>query len=205
MEAFTRIGAGIASQLQDLEGVVRKEFDDTFSNMNGEITNLVREAAFLRVTNSDLLKENESLRMQVNRMEDEHRNLTRVSHVIALQNENAKLIQEKQKMNGQIKTKPAGRNCSTQTEVVNAVCEADTQTDGGKTEVVEKVDEESNSQKTLEVRAKKIGNTVYYIDTDNNIFSKESDDSIGKCIGYLTKDKDVKKYRAVWHDVSPGS
>jgi hypothetical protein len=213
---FGELGRSIAERVEEFGAVVRKEFEDVVSGLNNEIERLGTEGCRVADLNENLVVENAALRQQLASMEEEHRNFTRVSHVIALQNENAKLVQEKEKMSVQLRSKMPGRDNQTQTDeqvvaVLNPLYvaetnDADTQTqDTGTQDTGTQDTDTQETHKTLEVREKKIGATVYYLDTDNNIHSKEADDSIGKCLGYLTKDKDNKKYRAVWHEVTPGS
>jgi hypothetical protein len=174
-----------------------QEMQVTINNLESEIKNL-------KSMNDYLVKDKENLKSIISTMEEEHRNFTRVSKLIALENENARLKEQIATLQQQAKSGPT----SIRSTPVVATCDSEVQCcieDVVPLPVVEavkavetvkaveaekEVTPESNidePEPKLDVKPKKIAGKMYYIDDAKNIYEM-LEEGAGKCLGFLYKD-----------------
>jgi hypothetical protein len=203
----------IQVKLSDLNTIIDKDFDSKLNNLNNTIAELTNKINILTAENNGLKTMNEylnsdkvRLQAQINNLEEDHRNFTKVSKIIALENENDKLRKEldeiKFKGTSPIKKKAPFLFCDTAT-VLPSVVKIETlpekQYEPLKENIIEQQEplkeeeeeehkeEEEEEEEDIQVTEKKIGSIIYYIDDAKKVFIKEDDGTIGKEIGFLSK------------------
>jgi chromosome segregation ATPase len=194
----------IQVKLSDLNTIIDKDFDSKLNNLNNTIAELTNKINILTTENNGLKTMNEylnsdkvRLQAQINNLEEDHRNFTKVSKIIALENENDKLRKEldeiKFKGTSPVKKKAPFPFYDTAT-VSPLVAKIETlpekQYEPLKENIVEQQEplkEELEEEEDIQVTEKKIGNIIYYIDDAKKVFIKEDDGTIGNEIGFLSK------------------
>jgi len=134
------------------------------------------------------------LTQQIEALENDKKEFTKVSHVIAMEKENAKLKLENSALQERIKL----LKCSVE---MNNPCEE--HTNGADIEEEAKEDDETPEEEEEEVVEKKIKGVVYYVSVNPNsdnqftLYIKNEDGSVGANVGHIEK-KDNKN-KVTWH------
>lgn len=80
--------------LEKLDNIVKRLYENQFAEMQDTIMILQSDNETLKATNVCLLKEKISLQSLISNLEEENKSFTKVSKLIALENENARLLKE---------------------------------------------------------------------------------------------------------------
>jgi len=166
------------SKFDEITAHVQDDFTKSTEDLSNALSILRTENEGLKIMNNYLVADKKSLQSQVEKLEDDHRNFTKVSKIIAIENENTKLrltIEDLKKQINLIKD-------------ANKKPEADeVKTNDLVTEVHEEEEDDN-----INVREKKIGKVIYYVDDDNKVYIKNNDETIGDNIGVLQRMPDGK-------------
>lgn len=181
-EPVSIIISNLKNQLEKLDKTVKNIFDDQFSHLNSAINHLSCENSTLSGINTELVKERESLKNTICSLEDDHKNFTKVSKLIALENENASLRTEVERLRTQFLNK---------SKVLKSP----------ETPLKQEDKEEETDDNVINVFEKKIGKKVFFVDDNNNIYEKLDDDSVGENIGIIVFDEIKNKNKVVWNNV----
>ena len=151
-----------------------------------KLTNIEKENDSLKFDNEQLQKDLSSekqeivkLRCTIDTMEQDKKDFTRVSHVVAMEKENNKLRTELSALKATL-SKPTESIVNQTQECYN-----------------EKDKEEGQN---LSVYEKKIKGIVYYVSCqeDLTIYKKNEDGTLGESVGYLEKDTITQKTKVKW-------
>jgi predicted RNase H-like nuclease (RuvC/YqgF family) len=149
---------------------IGKQLEKASSNIRELENNIVllkTENDGLKTMNEYLNSDKSKLESYISNLEEEHRNFTKVSKIIALENENAKLRKElediKQKEHKEIR-KDTLINKSIETKGIQ---------------------DTNDDEESVEVYEKKISGVYYYVDDSKRVYCKMTDGGIGDHIGYL--------------------
>ena len=144
-------------------------------------------------TVDDLREQLSNAEETIRRLEDEKAAFSRVSQIIAMEKENARLKTELEQLQGKLK----------QNDVVSKnICDVTTET----TEYPTRNSESAlsslttseitpfliNDHGTTAYAEKRIKGTMYYVSQNNVLYEKKDDTSVGPRVGMLTKTKDGK-------------
>jgi hypothetical protein len=152
----------ISNQLSELENVMKKEHEDMTRHLSNKIDILTTENTGLVQLNAILLEDKTKLETQLKTLEEEHKNFTRVSKLISMENDIYRLRQENDLLKSQLQEMKEKQPPPT---------------------------EESG----VEVREKRIGGNIFYIDDKNNVYVKNDDDTVGEKVGKIEKDNGKQK------------
>jgi chromosome segregation ATPase len=155
-------------------------------------TKLVETINKLTIENKEAIALNNVLKEQVKGLEarlndltkelemsvEEQRQLLKVSRVVAIERENARLRTELQQF--EVKFQALKEH---QSSTKSQFCSASIQTASTTQDNTTNTDEQQEEQ--LNVREKKIKGVFYYVSDDNNVYTKNNDDSIGDIIGTI--------------------
>ena len=151
------------------------ELKEKMQAVAAENSKLAQENNNFTYTMKSLEQEIGQLKRNIEMLEDERRQFTKVSHIIALEKENTKLRIEIEKL----KTKPAETKQIVQHEVVDSVPSP--------------ISEEQNAvveeEESIDVYEKVIKGNTYYVSNkeDKTIYEKLEDGSIGNKVGTIVK------------------
>lgn len=192
------------SKLNELKGFIQKEFTEKQADLLKQVEVLKSENEGLYVINNNLQKVRDSLETKISHLEEEHRSFTKVSNMIMIQNENtrlkkqvADLIEEMQKS----KTKVVCQRATMETQTILSVKKDDNSTQTLPIEEPIQTEQEHEENNDLQVKEKKIGKAIYYIDQDNNVYTKQEDGAVGEKVGELKKELQADgktKTRVIW-------
>lgn len=224
-DAQQSIQTHIEDTINHMKSIVQNEFSAQLESMIKQIEILTQENSTLKSRNDDLLKHKVRLETHVENMEEDHRNFTKVSHLIALQNDNSRLSNENKLLMVQLQnTKIACNNTISNDDAVptkkedisplphheppnepsNEPCdvqEKSNQSERGLQHINrEPTLKDASPEQEMIVKKKKIGKNVYYVDSENTVYAKLDDDGVGDKVGQLVKDNGVT--RVVWNSVS---
>jgi regulator of replication initiation timing len=181
----------------------RKEMEIKFRDLSYAYTVCTTEIEYMRKQNDDFLNTINRLQKQIEVIEDDKRQLTKVSNIIAIERENSRLKLEIDSLKKRL-AKPTINTPNTQSiinhsiksESVEVAVELnenpreDTSIKSGSVEVVVELNENPTEDinNDIEVYEKKIKNVIYYVSTneDMTIYIKEDDGAIGDKVGFLT-------------------
>jgi len=145
-----------------------------------------------------IIKDNETMKKQINILEEDRAQFAKVSHIIALEKDNAKLKAELETHKAKLAMAMSVSNTVPSVpsqEVVNEAPLVKKEDVEGK----EHAEEPQNSIEDTEFYEKKIKGTVYFIGTKTNtIYSKTEEDEIGDAVGKLEKNDATGKSKVVW-------
>ena len=163
-------------RLEDLHEIIQKEFADKMSGVTCELELLKTEHEALKKAHEILIEDKKRLESQIATLQEEHRNFTKVSKLIALENENCRLKNEVALlMQGRRNKVPDKKPPESQ--------------------IPDETDKPPEKQ--FQVKEKKIGKTVYYVDDADNVYDKqENDEVVGNQVGRLKKENG--KTKIVW-------
>ena len=143
-------------------------------------------------------EENRQLKQKIELLEQNYKEFSRVSHVVALEKENAKLRNEVAKLKAPSQ-KPIEHAQTPQPEPELPAPIENTQTTQNQPEPELAPQHESEPEE--EFYEKKIKGVVYYVSNlTNKIFQKTEDDEIGQELGFLQKETKNQKTvtKVVW-------
>lgn len=105
---------------------------------------------------------------------EEQRQLLKVSRVVAIEKDNARLRNELQQLETKFQTFKEQHTSinTTSVQIINS-------------EQITTIEQEHEQEEALNVREKKIKGNIYYVSDDNNVYTKNDDDSIGNMIGKI--------------------
>jgi predicted RNase H-like nuclease (RuvC/YqgF family) len=183
----------ISKDLFSLYELIEDELNSKTEEINTQMRELENKMKIIKLENTNLLSMNEYLQKDKDKLEkhilnieEEHRDLMKVSKIIALENENAKLKTEVSMLKDKIN--------SLKVETTNPIIIPKKTTDERHIEEpfvkpIEMSDETDIDieKNNINFTEKKIGNIIYYIDDNKKVFVKNDDDTIGEEIGYLKK------------------
>lgn len=106
---------------------------------------------------------------------EEQRQLLKVSRVVAIEKDNARLRSELQQLETKFQTFKE-QHTSINTTSVQIITNS---------EQITTIEQEHEQEEALNVREKKIKGNIYYVSDDNNVYTKNNDDSIGNMIGKI--------------------
>ena len=155
--------------------------DTKLRNMKTE-NDVLKEDNRRLVTNVDTLKvEVNELKKVIENLEQDKKDFTRVSHVVAMEKENNKLRTELTALKAQI--------AKLTTNTVDEVKDGDNHNNN-----------EVEGEESLDVFEKKIKGIVYYVSSkeDCTIYTKNDDGTLGEAVGYLEKDAKTQKTKVKW-------
>jgi FtsZ-binding cell division protein ZapB len=168
--------------------------DHTVKDKDNTIALLSKEIEGLKEINAYLLKDKDTLEKQVKDLEEEYRNFTKVSKIIALENENAKLKLELSKLTNTLtQTKKESKEVQTSAIPVSApvvppvaqtTVPSVSQSLSSDVETVE-----GNEEESIDVEEIIIEEKEYYIDDTKRVYLKLDDGSIGEELGMLGRKK----------------
>lgn len=166
------------SKFDEITAHVRDDFTKSTEDLSNALRILRTENEGLKIMNNYLVADKKSLQSQVEKLEDDHRNFTKVSKIIAIENENTKLRLTIEDLKKQINLiKDANKKPEADEVKMNDLV----------AEVHEEVEDDN-----INVREKKIGKVIYYVDDDNKVYIKNNDETIGDNIGVLQRMPDGK-------------
>lgn len=222
-DMITQLQSTALSKLNDCSVLIKNGLGDLSSSLLSSIekktTELLHKVNVLEMENNNLkamndylAKDKKRLEAQVLSLEDDIKSFTKVSKMIAIENENTKLKKEIEALKEQLK--------SVKTPVVEAVqsvesigavdtdgvveTEAVTETvtetetvtpqhtlahsdEGGSSQEKDTDTHTSHKEEDICVKEKMIGKTIYYVDTSNKIYEKMEDGDVGEEKGRLVK------------------
>lgn len=157
-----------------------KDMQDKMLMFKQENDTLRETNQVLTIQNTQYEDEIRQLKESIKSMEEDRRAFVKVSHVVAIEKENARLRQEIDVL--LTKSVPA-KETVTEPALVNE----------------KKTVEREPPQALLEVNEKKIKGIIYFVskEDDRTIYKKNEDDSIGDAVGYLEKVGD--KFKVSWY------
>jgi uncharacterized protein (DUF3084 family) len=119
-----------------------------------------------------------NLSRELENSQEEQRQLLKVSRVVAIEKDNARLRSELQQLEAKLQSLKDSKKEATPT-----ITHSRTQTENiiGKDTETELCHEED----ALNVREKTIKGIVYYLSDDNNVYQKNEDESIGELLGRI--------------------
>lgn len=161
----------------------------------------------LEQTNKSLKLANESLKNTIQSLEDEKKAFTKVSHIIAMEKENARLKNELDALQARLSRQvdvvsntsaPTSDSTITTVEDIHNFTHETPKSEMLPTKENEQdACDEANDDAALTVYEKKIKGKVYYISsTDNTIYERTEDGEIGRRLGVLQKQNE--KMRPIW-------
>jgi chromosome segregation ATPase len=204
--AFTKLDKIMSAHMQtisQLEANVSfyKSKCDTYEELQNK---LYYEQKELQQQVANLQKEVEAGKITISKLEEDTRNLQRVSQIIAYEKENAKLRMELQMANERIiklNTKPQSKKeISDGSDERDELDERDV--NGETAECEHKAEEliEDKDEAPVEVYEKKINKVWYFISDDDSmrIYRKTDEGEMGEELGQLVRDPNSNKLKAVW-------
>jgi hypothetical protein len=204
---ITRATNPIYTALKNLEDDLQLKFNMVVENLTAEVNRLTLENTSFKATNSALEQSQIELSSTIKRLEDENRSFMKVSKIIAVENENAKLKKDIEEMLQrrvkQFHMPKAQCSQMTQTEAVDPerapilLAHAEVQT----TEEAppQRTEEEPRpfTQSVVSMKEKKIGGTLYLVDSDKNVYNKDLNGELGDVVGRLVS-MGGSKMKMVW-------
>jgi hypothetical protein len=193
---------------EDVQRLITKEIDDINTKLQEEKAN----TTYLKKMNTEyentimcLQKQVEQLTVQLQASEDEQRQLLKVSHVVSIEKENAKLKKDiltlENKLNNisQLQTSTSYKTTSPPSspsvypsstiDTPNKMSEINSNSEIEKEmNKKDKTDQEETTQdetQSMNVKEKVIKGKTYYISDDKNIYIKNEDESIGELVGKI--------------------
>jgi predicted RNase H-like nuclease (RuvC/YqgF family) len=162
-------------------------------------TKLVETINKLTIENNEAMELNNGLKAQVTSLEarlqdmtkelenslEEQRQLLKVSRVVAIEKDNARLRTELQQLETKfqlLKEQHASMKAPCATTNVEKVTTVIT---NEHVDIHQDKEQEQSQEEALNVREKKIKGAVYYVSDDNSVYTKNDDDSIGNIIGRI--------------------
>lgn len=140
---------------------------------------------------ADTQRQNEKMRTQISVLEDDRAQFAKVSHIIALEKDNAKLKAELDAHKARL--------AATMTTTIASTTKA-LESPPIVEPIIEAADEEPEDPEESSFYEKKIKGVVYFVgETTSNIYKKIGDDEIGDLVGRLEKDEKTKKTKVVWN------
>jgi hypothetical protein len=144
---------------------------------------LTKENKSVKETNSILIDKVNSLELQLKNLsrelensQEEQRQLLKVSRVVAIEKDNARLRLELQQLEVKFQLLK-------ESKTITNITQHDTPKE---TEVGEEITKELyHDEEALNVREKKIKGIVYYLSDDNNVYAKNDDESVGELLGSI--------------------
>lgn len=187
-----------ACKVAELESLVKRfeetvlELDRTLQGRDNKIVLLeerLSQCALVDSTNTILRQQLEECNSKISQLEEDNRSFTKVSRIIAFENENTKLKLELERCQAVIQKLSTSKN----PECLNTL-ESQTNYEGERvvsetvTEVAVTKDDERETE-AVEVSTKKINGQYFYITTDDDklIYEKKDDGSLGECLGHCEK------------------
>lgn len=157
-----------------------KDMQDKMLMFKQENDTLRETNQVLTIQNTQYEDEIRQLKESIKSMEEDRRAFVKVSHVVAIEKENARLRQE---IDGLLTKSVPAKETVTEPALVNE----------------KKTVEREPPQALLEVNEKKIKGIIYFVskEDDRTIYKKNEDDSIGDAVGYLEKVGD--KFKVSWY------
>ena len=192
------------SKLNELKLFIQKEFTEKQADLLKQVEALKSENEGLYVINSKLQKARDTLETKISHLEEEHRSFTKVSNMIMIQNENTRLKKQVADLTAEMqksKTKVVCERSTMETQTILAIKKDDRSTQTTPIEEPIQPEQEREEQNDLQVKEKKIGKTIFYIDQDNNVYTKQEDGAVGEKVGELKKELQVDgktKTRVIW-------
>lgn len=132
------------------------------------ITDLQAEVAKLSYENKCLQKENTGLSTKMMALEEEHRAFTKVSKLISLENENAKLRAELQSTQQRLAGKAPVKAPPPTPESVSD-------------------HENSDAIDAANMKEKVIGDKTYFVDDDKCVYERVDENTVGSHVGTLVR------------------
>lgn len=168
-------------------------------------TKLVETINKLTKENKETMELNNELKAQVTRLEirlqdmtkelenslEEQRQLLKVSRVVAIEKDNARLRTELQQLEAKFQALKEQHLSSKAPLCATSSHNGTSTTVGSATNLEFGLDyerpnvHEEEKEEDVNVREKKIKGVIYYVSDDNNVYTKNDDDSIGNMIGKI--------------------
>lgn len=144
---------------------------------------LTKENKSIKETNILLIDKVNSLELLIKNLsrelensQEEQRQLLKVSRVVAIEKDNARLRLELQQLEAKFQL-------FKESKTIPTIAQQDTPKE---TEVSEETTKELyHDEEALNVREKKIKGIVYYLSDDNNVYAKNDDESVGELLGSI--------------------
>jgi hypothetical protein len=204
----------IYTALKNLENELQLKFNMVVENLTAEVNRLTLENTSLKATNTAVEQTQIELSSTIQRLEDENRSFMKVSKIIAVENENAKLKKDIEEMLQrrvkQFHMPKAQCSQMTQTEDVDTervpvllahaevqTTEEEPQTSASPTLQSSEEEPQPFTQSVVSMKEKKIGGTLYLVDSDKNVYNKDLNGEAGDVVGRLVS-MGGSKMKMVW-------
>lgn len=176
----------------------RRDVEDKYKELSYAYGLCTKQIEYMGKQNEEFMSTISRLQKQIETIEDDKRQLTKVSNIIAIERENSRLKFELEYLKKRLAKTTEKVPVGTVAAETCAPTIVETDIDNVKTGVEETVVESKEhaveetvveAEDDIEVYEKKIKNIVYYVSTkdDMSVYEKDSDGSIGNKIGYLQK------------------
>lgn len=168
----------------------RRDIEEKYKELSYAYALCTQQIEYMGRQNEEFMSTISRLQKQIEAVEDDKRQLTKVSNIIAIERENSRLKFEMESLKKKLATKLAAPVLTKDTVIEVTEAKEVVMINDDKV-AVEKCEEEADTdhEEDLEVYEKKIKNNVYYVSTrdDASVYEKDDDGAIGQKIGYLQK------------------
>lgn len=177
---ITRFVAEISAEMNRIQA----DASASSQNILQRLENLTEENANIRSMNDHLTKDRERLQQHIVTLEEDLKSFTKVSKIIALENENTRLKLELE-------------SARTSSAPAAATTPMQQQQQRGTTPPPSSPPPTSETA-TFSYKEKRVGAKTYWVDTNGGVFTQnEEDNSVGDQVGVMKKENG--KTKIVWN------